>query len=125
MKAEVYELLVQETLNSLPDDLRGQLRNVAIVVEDRPSRRQLAEAGMRPPQTLFGLYQGIPQTGRGAWYGNVLPDKITIFRKPIEAYSRSWDDVVRLVRETVLHEIGHHFGLSENRLREIEQGWRR
>ena len=123
MKAEVYEQLVQEALDSLPDDLRSQLRNVAIVVEDRPSRRQLSEAGLRPPQTLFGLYQGIPQTGRGAWYGNVLPDKITIFRKPIEAYSHTWDDVVRMVRQTVLHEIGHHFGLSENRLRQIEQGW--
>lgn len=125
MKAEVYEQLVQEALDSLPDDLRSQLRNVAIVIEDRPTRRQLSEAGLRPPQTLFGLYQGIPQTGRGAWYGNVLPDKITIFRKPIEAYSRSGDDIVRTVRETVLHEIGHHFGLSEQRLRDIEQGWRR
>lgn len=124
MKAEVYEQLVQETLDSLPDDLRSQLRNVAIVIEDRPTRRQLSDAGVQPPQTLFGLYQGIPQTGRGAWYGNVLPDKITIFRKPIEAYCRTWDEFVRTVRQTVLHEIGHHFGLSESRLRDIERGWR-
>ena len=124
MKPEVYERLVQQAIDSLPDDIRSQLDNVAIVIEDRPSREQLHAAGIQPPQTLFGLYQGIPHTGRGSWYGNVLPDKITIFRKPIEAYSPTWDDLVRTVRQTVLHEIGHHFGLSDERLREIERTWR-
>jgi predicted Zn-dependent protease with MMP-like domain len=124
MKHEVYERLVQETLDSLPDDLRSRMHNVAIVIEDRPTRQQLRDAGIRPPGTLFGLYQGIPLKDRGGWYGNVLPDKITIFRKPIEAYSPTWDELARRVRQTVLHEIGHHFGLSEGQLREIELGWR-
>ena len=124
MKYAVYERLVQETVDGLPDDLRGRIQNLQIVIEDRPSREQMRDADIRPPMTLFGLYQGVPITARGGWYGNVLPDKITLFRKPIEAHSRDWDDLVRIVRQTVLHEIGHYFGLNEDRLREIERNWR-
>lgn len=121
MRRAFYERVVRETLDSLPDYLRSSIQNVAIVIEDRPSREQMHDAHIEPPMTLFGLYQGIALTARGAWYGNVLPDKITIFRKPIEQYGRTVDDVARIVSETVLHEIGHHFGLGEVQLREIEQ----
>jgi predicted Zn-dependent protease with MMP-like domain len=124
MKHAVYERLVRETLDSLPEDLRSRIQNLEIVIEDRPNREQMRSARIQPPMTLLGLYQGIPLTGRGAWYGNVLPDKITIFRKPIEAQCQSWDDLIRIVRQTVLHEIGHYFGLGEERLREIERTWR-
>ncbi len=124
MRRAVYERLVREALNDLPDELRSRIQNVEIVIEDRPSREQLSAAGLRPPATLLGLYQGIPLKERGSWYGNVLPDKITIFRRPIEARCRTWDDLVRTVRQTVLHEIGHYFGLSEPRLQEIERAWR-
>ncbi len=125
MDIEVYERLVQEALDDLPDELRSRIQNVEIVIEDRPTRQQLHAAGVHPPVTLFGLYQGIPLKARGAWYGNVLPDKITIFRRPIEAYSPTWEALVRTVRHTVLHEIGHYFGLSEAQLREIENGWKK
>jgi predicted Zn-dependent protease with MMP-like domain len=125
MKVEVYERLIDEAVADLPEELRSRIQNLEIVIEDRPTRAQLRAAGVYPPSTLLGLYQGIPLTGRGSWYGNVLPDKITIFRKPIEAQSADWDDFVRVVRETVLHEIGHHFGLSDARLHEIERDWRR
>jgi predicted Zn-dependent protease with MMP-like domain len=121
MRRTFYERIVQETLDSLPDYLRSSMQNVAIVIEDRPSRQQMHDAHIEPPMTLFGLYQGIALTARGAWYGNVLPDKITIFRKPIEQYGRTVADVARIVSDTVLHEIGHHFGLNEAQLREIEQ----
>ena len=121
MRRAFYERVVRETLDSLPDYLRSSIQNVAIVIEDRPSREQMHDAHIEPPMTLFGLYQGIALTARGAWYGNVLPDKITIFRKPIEQYGRTADDVARIVSETVLHEIGHHFGLNEAQLHEIEQ----
>lgn len=123
MHRAVYDRLIRETLDNLPEDLRSRIHNVEIVIEERPTRTQLQAAGLRPPQTLFGLYQGIPLQARGAWYGNVLPDKITIFRRPIEAHSRNDDDLVRIVRQTVLHEIGHYFGLGEERLHEIEEGW--
>ena len=123
MKYDVYERIVQEAMADLPEDLRSRIHNVQIVIEDRPTREQLRAAGIQPPQTLWGLYQGIPLKVRGAWYGNVLPDKITIFRKPIEAHSPTFDDLVRIVRQTVLHEIGHYFGLGEERLREIERAW--
>jgi predicted Zn-dependent protease with MMP-like domain len=121
MRRDFYERVVQETLDSLPDYLRSSIQNVAIVIEERPSRQQLHDAHIEPPMTLFGLYQGIALTQRGAWYGNVLPDKITIFRKPIEQYGRTSDDIAQIVYDTVLHEIGHHFGLNEAQLREIEQ----
>lgn len=121
MRRAFYERVVQETLDSLPDYLRSSIQNVAIVIEDRPSREQMHDAHIEPPMTLLGLYQGIALTARGAWYGNVLPDKITIFRKPIEQYGRSVADVARIVSDTVLHEIGHHFGLTEAQLHEIEQ----
>jgi predicted Zn-dependent protease with MMP-like domain len=124
MKITVYERLVADALQDLPEDLRSEIHNLAIVIEDRPSREQLRAAGLKPPATLFGLYQGIPLKVRGAWYGNVLPDKITIFRRVIESHARDSDDVTRIVRETVLHEIGHYFGLGEERLRQIEADWR-
>ena len=124
MKREVYERLVQEAVADLPEELRSRIQNLAIVIEDRPTRVQLRDAGVQPPATLFGLYQGIPLRSRGGWYGNVLHDKITIFRRPIEAFSHDWDDLVRIVRETTLHEIGHYFGLTEEQLRQIEIVWR-
>jgi predicted Zn-dependent protease with MMP-like domain len=123
MKVEIYERLVQEVIDDLPEELRSKIQNVQIVVEDRPTREQLRAAGVRPPATLFGLYQGIPLKARGAWYGNVLPDKITLFRKPIEAHSATSEALARTVRHTVLHEIGHYFGLTEEQLRAIEQKW--
>lgn len=124
MRKDVYERIVQDALSDLPGDLRSRIQNVAIVIEDRPTREQLRAAGLQPPMTLLGLYQGVPLKDRGSWYGNVLPDKITIFRKPIEAQSPTWEALVRTVRQTVLHEVGHYFGLSEEQMQRIEQEWR-
>jgi len=75
--------------------------------------------GLGPGQTLFGLYEGVPLTERSSHYGMVLPDKITIFRQPIEAYCRSEEEIRQMVRRTVLHELAHHFGIPDQRLREL------
>jgi predicted Zn-dependent protease with MMP-like domain len=92
---------------------------VEVVVEWRPSPAELRRLGLAPGATLFGLYEGVPLTQRTSGYNLVLPDKITIFRQPIEAYCRSDEQVKQVVRRTVLHELAHHFGISDERLREL------
>ncbi len=114
-----FEELVTEALNSLPPDIQEKLNNVEVVVEWRPSPAQLRSLGLGSGHTLFGLYEGIPLTERTSHYGMVLPDKITIFRQPIEARCRSEEEIRRMVRRTVLHELAHHFGIPDERLREL------
>ncbi len=102
----------QDALDSLPADLRAHVSNVEIVVEDEPP----------PGQRLLGLYQGVPLTRRGSYYGGVLPDKITIYRGPlVRLYAHDPERLRREVRRVVLHEIAHHFGISDERLIEIDR----
>ncbi len=114
-----FEVLVAEALDSLPADIQEKLENVEVVVDWRPSAVQLRSVALRPGQSLFGLYEGVPQTKRTSSYGMVLPDKITIFQQPIESVCRSDEQIKQLVRRTVLHELAHHFGISDDRLREL------
>jgi predicted Zn-dependent protease with MMP-like domain len=120
-----FQELVEAALETIPATFRDAIENVAIVVEDEPSRRQLDEVGLSPPHTLLGLYEGIPLTERGWAHGNVLPDKITLFQGPIERSSHTAADVVVAVGETLIHELGHYFGLSEDEIQRIEEDyWR-
>ena len=114
---EHFEVLVDEALESLPEELQGWLDNVAIVVGWQPTSEQMAQAGVGRGRLLFGLYVGVPKTHRGFTYGEVVPDKIIIFQRPIEQICRTPDQVRDCVRKTVLHEIGHHFGMDEDELR--------
>ncbi len=116
---KTFEELVAEALDSLPPDIQEKLENVEVVVGWRPSPTQMHRLRLGPGHTLFGLYEGVPLTERTSGYGLVLPDKITIFRQPIEAYCRTDEEVRRTVRRTVLHELAHHFGISDERLREL------
>jgi len=116
LSREAFETLVDEAVSSLPDDVQGWLDNVAIVVADRPSPEQQARAGLGPGGLLFGLYEGVPKIKRGVTYGEVVPDKILIFQRPIEMVCRTPAQVRDQVRRTVLHEIGHHLGLDEDEL---------
>ena len=101
------------------------MKNIAIVVEDQPSPELLAEMELEPPDSLYGLYQGTPLTDRGWNYGNTLPDRVTLFQGPIEEDSEDAEDVIVCVAETLIHEIGHYFGLSEDEIEEIEEKyWR-
>ncbi len=113
---EQFEQLVGEALDSLPDEIQGWLDNVAVVVGRRPTRSQLARVGLGPGELLFGLYVGVPKTHRGFTYGEIVPDKIIIYQEPIERMCRSPAEIRDCVRRTVLHEIGHHFGLDEDEL---------
>ena len=125
MTRDEFRELVTEALGGIPQNFRDALQNIAIVVEDEPSPVQLNEVGIEPPDTLLGLYEGTPLTERQWAHGNTLPDKITLFQLPIEDASEDEDDVVVAIGETLIHEIGHYFGLSEEEIEEIEeQYWR-
>jgi predicted Zn-dependent protease with MMP-like domain len=117
-----FDRLVAEALDELPRRFRRRLRNIAVVVESEPSQALLEEMGLWPDRTLLGLYQGVPLPSRGFSYGNVLPDRITIFQKPIEATCRTSDEIKDAVKETVMHEIGHYFGLDDEQLEELMEG---
>jgi predicted Zn-dependent protease with MMP-like domain len=117
-----FDRLVGEALDELPRRFRRLLRNIAVVVESEPSQELLEDMGLWPDRTLLGLYQGVPLTKRGFSYGNVLPDRITIFQKPIEAMCRTPEEMKRAVQDTVKHEIGHYFGLDDERLEDLMEG---
>jgi predicted Zn-dependent protease with MMP-like domain len=120
MEREKFEALVSRAIDNLPPEFQRRLENVDIVVEDWPTPRQLRQTKHSHPTQLLGLYQGVPKTRRGRGYGLVLPDKISIFQKPIEAQCRFGDEIEVRVEEVVRHEIAHHFGLDEKTLRKIE-----
>ena len=125
MTRERFQQLVDEALETIPEDFRDAMQNIAIVIEDEPSPEQLDEVGIEPPDTLLGLYEGTPLTERQWAHGNTLPDKITLFQGPIEDASDDEDDVVVAIGETLIHEIGHYFGLSEEEIEAIEERyWR-
>jgi predicted Zn-dependent protease with MMP-like domain len=115
-----FRQLVSEAIDTIPLRFRRELRNIAIVVEDRPSPELLEEMEIEPPDTLFGLYHGTPLTERRWDHGNVLPDRIAIYQEPIEDVSETEDDVVTEIGETLIHEVGHYFGLNEEEIEEIE-----
>ena len=122
MDKERFECLVARAVEDLPDEFLINLQNVDVVVEEFPSPGQLARVGLRHGRTLLGLYEGVPQTRRGAHYGLVPPDKITIFQKPIEARCQRDADIASEIQKVVKHEIAHHFGIGDARLRQIEKG---
>lgn len=117
---EQFEEMVAKAFEELPQEFLDMLDNVDIVVEDYPTPEQIEQAELEHAGELLGLYEGIPQTERTTYYGMVLPDKITLFRKPIEARCRNADEVYAEVRKTLRHEIAHHFGISDARLKELE-----
>lgn len=125
MTRDAFQRLVDEALETIPQDFREAMSNIAIVIEDRPTAAQLAALDLAPPDTLLGLYEGTPLTERAWAHGNTLPDKITLFQHPIEEASDDEDDTVVAIGETLIHEIGHYFGLSEEEIEAIEdQYWR-
>ena len=112
-----FRELVGEALDGLPEEWANRLDNVAVVVEEEASDADLAAVGIDPGtgRELLGLYQGVPLDERSVFY-SALPDRIVIYRRPILRVARSRQDILRMVRETVLHELGHHFGLKEEDL---------
>jgi predicted Zn-dependent protease with MMP-like domain len=119
MEPELFEELVAETIDALPDIFFNALDNVDIVVEDFPDPHTLRLARVNSPYALLGFYHGVPLTARTTNYGLISPDKISIYRRPIEAQCRTTAEIRDLTRTVVLHEIAHFFGISDDRLREL------
>lgn len=125
MKREEFNRLVEEALNDIPPRFKREMKNIAIVVEDEPSPEILDEMEIEPPESLYGLYQGTPLPQRSWGHGNVLPDRISLYQRPIEQDSEDHEDIIVAIAETLIHEIGHYFGLSEEEIEEIEDKyWR-
>jgi predicted Zn-dependent protease with MMP-like domain len=117
-----FEALVDKALRKLPRTFRQRISNIAVVVEDWADAETLAEMGIEPPDTLYGLYRGIDLTRRDSSYGNVMPDVITIYQGPIEEDAADEQEMAEIVRETVVHELGHYVGLDDETMHRIEDG---
>jgi len=118
MTREEFQDCVARALDGLPEEIAGRMENIAVVVRDLPTRRELREARVRRKRSLLGLYTGVPLGWRGPHYGNVLPDRVVLYQKNIEAAFPP-ERLVQGIRDVLLHEIGHHFGLSDARLRRL------
>ncbi len=112
-----FQSIVAEALDRLPHDFAELMSNIAVQVDDVPDRATLRDLGLDPrDDTLYGLYTGVPLDERGGWYGNVLPDVIVLYRRPLLAACRTRPELVRQIQLTLLHEIGHHFGFSDDEM---------
>ncbi len=122
MTTDHFIELVEQALADLPDMIAQAMDNIELVIEMWPTYQQMVAAGLTPGrETLLGLYEGVPLTARTHNYGLVPPDKITIFQGPILALCQTDEQVREQVRRTVIHEIAHHFGISDKRLRELDR----
>jgi predicted Zn-dependent protease with MMP-like domain len=126
MTREEFRELVEEAIDSIPERFAREVRNVGIVIEDEPSDELLDDMAIEPDGTLLGLYQGTPLTDRTWDFGNQLPDRITLFQFPIEDDGDgSDDDIIDAIGETLIHELGHYFGMTEEEIDVVEEMWRR
>ena len=121
MTKNEFKQLVEQGIAEIPFNIQEKMENVEIVIEDFPNKEQLKRAGIPQGHSLFGLYQGVPRSKRGAYYANVLPDKITLFQKVIEQHCQTPEAIKQRVKRTVWHEIAHHFGFNEKEVRELER----
>jgi predicted Zn-dependent protease with MMP-like domain len=125
MTRDAFRALVAEAIDSIPPRFAAHVRNVAIVIADEPDDDLLDEMGIEPPDTLLGLYQGTPLPERQWAHGNDLPDRVLLFQGPIEDDAADDGDIVGVIGETLIHELGHYFGLSEDEIMAIEERyWR-
>lgn len=122
MDAARFEQLVDQAIESLPEEFQERLDNVDIIIADYPTRAQQKKSDLDRGEIILGLYEGIPITERNSGYSFVMPDKISIFKKNIEAIFHNDDEIVREIRRVVLHEIAHHFGIDDDRLDELGMG---
>ena len=121
MERQEFEQIVRQSWLRIPPRFRRQVENLAIVVEQEPSRALLRSSGVRAGDALLGLYQGVPLGQRGSGYQLALPDKITLFQGPIERAARGEEEIPRIVYDTLWHEVGHYFGMSEPQIRAAER----
>ena len=115
-----FQAIVKEAIDNIPEKYASHIKNLAFVVEDEPSEYQRQKLELLRGQTLYGLYEGVPLTKRGSGYNLVLPDKITLFKKPIEMTSFSKEELIEQVKHTLWHEVAHYYGLDHSQIHELE-----
>lgn len=120
MKKEKFEKLVEEALAGLPPEFKKLIANLVVMVEEEAPPEVYRQTGSSPFTRILGIYHGVSFKHRGPYYGNVPPDVITIYQKPIEEISYSEEEIKERVRNVVIHEVGHYFGLTDEELRKIE-----
>ncbi|MGB8952784.1 MAG: metallopeptidase family protein [Candidatus Aminicenantales bacterium] len=121
MDRDKFEALIEEALASVPKKFQKLLQNLAVIIEDKSSGEMRRRKDVPLSGSILGLYHGVPFRHRGPYYGNIPPDVIVIYQKPIESICASEEEIKEKVKEVVLHEIGHYFGLSERELRDLER----
>lgn len=121
MSLEEFQKLVDKAIEDIPEEFKGHLDNVDVLVEIWPTFQDMQSIRAHPGTILFGLYRGVPKTKRGLYYSGVLPDKITIFAGPIISMSQTIEQAKNQIKRTVIHEIGHYFGMSEKAIRHAER----
>ena len=119
MNRKHFEQLVIKALDDLPQVFKDSLENVDVVIEDRPTSEEASKVDAAHRRMVLGLYQGVPLSRRSHYYGMVMPDKISIFQENIELVCKTDEEIVRLVTHTVQHELAHHFGISDDRLKDL------
>lgn len=119
---KTFEKLVADGIDNIPPKYAKHIKNLAFVVEDEPTQEQRQKLKLHPNQTLFGLYEGVPLTGRSGNYNLVLPDKITIFKKPIESSANGLQELKKQINQTIWHEVAHYYGLGHGRIHQLENG---
>ena len=125
MNEEEFENLVTEAFEELPEKIKKIIKNVAVIVEKKPSEEQLKKTGIKYGGILLGLYEGVPQTHWGKGFGMTLPDKITVFKESVENFAKTSPDIKKFVRNVVWHEIAHYFGFDEKETRRLETKWKK
>lgn len=118
---EEFKKIVSDAIDGIPPRYANNINNLAFVIEDEPSKSQIQRGKIHPGHTLLGLYEGIPLTRRNSNYNLVLPDKISLFKRPIEQNSASLEQLISIVKKTVWHEVAHYYGLGHDRIHELEQ----
>ena len=118
---DIFDKYVTEGINAIPKEFRKEFNNLAFVIENYPTPYQQRKIAMRKGSIIFGLYEGVPLQRRNSGYTGVLPDKISIFKKPIEYFSRDEEHLRKIVKNTVWHEVAHHFGMNEAEVRKAER----
>ena len=121
MNKDKFERLVEEALARLPNKFKKYIDNLAVIVEEKPSRELYERTGSSPFSILLGHYHGVPFKHRGPFYGNIPPDVVVVYQKPIESICSTEEEIRKKVKEVIFHEIGHYFGMSDAELREIEK----
>jgi predicted Zn-dependent protease with MMP-like domain len=121
MKKEKFEKIVEKALTDLPKEFKKLIDNLVVLVEDEAPPEVYRQTGAHPFSRILGTYQGVPYTHRGPYYGNILPDRITIYQRPIEEICRSEEEIIIQVQKTVLHEIWHYFGRTDKEIEQLER----